>query len=57
MADGAASRPSDIREAVLGPRCKAHFRPEFLNRIDETVVFHALDLKNIENDRRASSSS
>jgi ATP-dependent Clp protease ATP-binding subunit ClpB len=27
---------------------KQHFRPEFLNRIDETVVFHALDNKNIE---------
>ena len=27
---------------------KNHFRPEFLNRIDETVVFHALDAKNIE---------
>jgi ATP-dependent Clp protease ATP-binding subunit ClpB len=31
-----------IREAVWG-EVKAHFRPEFLNRIDETVVFHALD--------------
>ena len=27
---------------------KQHFRPEFLNRIDETVVFHALSHKNIE---------
>jgi len=35
-----------IREAVWG-EVKAHFRPEFLNRIDETVVFHALDEKNI----------
>ncbi len=24
-----------------------HFRPEFLNRIDETVVFHALDAAHI----------
>ena len=24
-----------------------HFRPEFINRIDEIVVFHALDEKNI----------
>ncbi len=31
-----------IREAVMG-EVKTHFRPEFLNRIDETVVFHALD--------------
>ncbi len=37
----------DIREAVWG-EVKAHFRPEFLNRIDETVVFHALDRANIE---------
>ena len=22
---------------------KAHFRPEFLNRIDDTIVFHSLD--------------
>ena len=35
-----------IREAVWG-EVTAHFRPEFLNRIDETVVFHALDEANI----------
>jgi ATP-dependent Clp protease ATP-binding subunit ClpB len=26
---------------------KSFFRPEFINRIDEVVVFHALDEKNI----------
>jgi len=36
-----------IREAVW-VEVKQHFRPEFLNRIDEAVVFHALDQKNIE---------
>lgn len=36
----------DIREAVWG-ELKKHFRPEFLNRIDETVVFHALDAQHI----------
>jgi len=36
-----------IREAVWG-EVKQHFRPEFLNRIDETVVFHALDEANIQ---------
>jgi ATP-dependent Clp protease ATP-binding subunit ClpB len=36
-----------IREAVW-VEVKQHFRPEFLNRIDEVVVFHALDKKNIE---------
>ena len=39
--------PSLIREAVWG-EVKQHFRPEFLNRIDETVVFHALDQNNIQ---------
>jgi ATP-dependent Clp protease ATP-binding subunit ClpB len=37
----------EIKEAVWG-ELKNVFRPEFLNRIDETVVFHALDAKNIE---------
>jgi ATP-dependent Clp protease ATP-binding subunit ClpB len=36
-----------INEAVWA-EVKKHFRPEFLNRIDETVVFHALDAKHIE---------
>ncbi|MCK6424822.1 MAG: ATP-dependent chaperone ClpB [Burkholderiaceae bacterium] len=36
-----------IREAVWA-EVKQHFRPEFLNRIDEAVVFHALDQKHIE---------
>ncbi|HET7866747.1 MAG TPA: AAA family ATPase, partial [Burkholderiaceae bacterium] len=36
-----------VREAVWG-EVKQHFRPEFLNRIDETVVFHALDRQHIE---------
>jgi ATP-dependent Clp protease ATP-binding subunit ClpB len=36
-----------IRQAVWA-EVKNHFRPEFLNRIDETVVFHALDDKHIE---------
>ena len=36
-----------IRQAVMG-EVKQHFRPEFLNRIDETVVFHALGREHIE---------
>ena len=36
-----------INEAVW-VELKKHFRPEFLNRIDEAVVFHALDAKNIQ---------
>ncbi len=41
------SDPSVIKMAVMG-EVKAHFRPEFINRIDEIVVFHALDAKNIK---------
>ena len=36
----------DVKDAVVG-ELKNHFRPEFLNRIDETVVFHALDAEHI----------
>lgn len=36
----------DIQDAVIA-ELKNHFRPEFLNRIDETVVFHALDASHI----------
>ena len=35
-----------LKTAVMG-EVKDHFRPEFLNRIDEVVVFHGLDEKNI----------
>jgi ATP-dependent Clp protease ATP-binding subunit ClpB len=34
-------------DAAVWVEVKKHFRPEFLNRIDEAVVFHALDQKNI----------
>jgi ATP-dependent Clp protease ATP-binding subunit ClpB len=37
----------EVKDAVWG-ELKNHFRPEFLNRIDETVVFHALDAAHIE---------
>ena len=40
------SDPAVIKMAVMG-EVKSHFRPEFINRIDEIVVFHALDAKNI----------
>jgi ATP-dependent Clp protease ATP-binding subunit ClpB len=35
-----------IKLAVMG-EVKNYFRPEFINRIDEVVVFHALDEKHI----------
>ncbi|TSE25436.1 Chaperone protein ClpB [Tepidimonas sediminis] len=38
----------DIKDAVW-EELKAHFRPEFLNRIDETVVFHPLGTEHIKN--------
>jgi len=40
------SDPALVRLAVMA-EVKGHFRPEFVNRIDEIVVFHALDEKHI----------
>jgi ATP-dependent Clp protease ATP-binding subunit ClpB len=40
------SDPGLVKLAVMA-EVKTHFRPEFINRIDEIVVFHALDEKNI----------
>jgi ATP-dependent Clp protease ATP-binding subunit ClpB len=39
-----------IKLAVMG-EVKTYFRPEFINRIDEVVVFHALDEQHIKLDR------
>jgi ATP-dependent Clp protease ATP-binding subunit ClpB len=36
-----------VKLAVMG-EVKTHFRPEFVNRIDEIVVFHALGEDNIK---------
>ncbi len=46
------ARAGESHEAIKGAvwqEVKQHFRPEFLNRIDEVVVFHALDQQHIEN--------
>jgi ATP-dependent Clp protease ATP-binding subunit ClpB len=40
------SDPALVKLSVMA-EVKSHFRPEFVNRIDEIVVFHALDEKNI----------
>ena len=40
------SDPAVVKMAVMA-EVQQHFRPEFINRIDEIVVFHALDEKNI----------
>ncbi|MBN9407956.1 MAG: ATP-dependent chaperone ClpB [Burkholderiales bacterium] len=43
----AGAPAEEIKDAVWD-ELKNHFRPEFLNRIDETVVFHALGAGHIE---------
>ena len=40
------SDPSLVKLSVMA-EVRNHFRPEFINRIDEIVVFHALDERNI----------
>jgi ATP-dependent Clp protease ATP-binding subunit ClpB len=40
------SDPQLVKLAVMA-EVRGHFRPEFINRIDELVVFHALDDKHI----------
>jgi len=40
------SDPALVKLEVMG-EVRNHFRPEFINRIDEIVVFHSLDEKNI----------
>jgi len=42
----AGSAAAEIKDAVMA-EVKVHFRPEFINRIDEIVVFHALDTRHI----------
>lgn len=37
----------EMKEAVMGVVAK-HFRPEFINRIDEIIVFHPLDEEQIK---------
>jgi ATP-dependent Clp protease ATP-binding subunit ClpB len=47
MIQAMAGKPyEDVKEAVWD-ELKNHFRPEFLNRIDETVVFHGLGAEHI----------
>src|SRR5450830_1546575 len=41
-----SSDPGVVKLAVMA-EVRNHFRPEFINRIDEIVVFHSLDEKNI----------
>ena len=43
-----AGRPYEVIKEVVWDELKNSFRPEFLNRIDEVVVFHGLDASQIE---------
>lgn len=43
-----AGKPYDAIKEVVWDEVKNHFRPEFLNRIDEVVVFHSLQSQHIE---------
>jgi ATP-dependent Clp protease ATP-binding subunit ClpB len=43
-----AGQSSELIRDAVWVEVKQHFRPEFLNRIDEVVVFHALDSQHIE---------
>ena len=40
--DGSAEAYTQMKAAVMGV-VQAHFRPEFINRLDDIVVFHPLD--------------
>jgi ATP-dependent Clp protease ATP-binding subunit ClpB len=44
---GGGEIPEDVRGIVMG-ELRAHFRPEFLNRVDEIVLFKPLTLEEIE---------
>jgi ATP-dependent Clp protease ATP-binding subunit ClpB len=40
--------PNELVKIAVMAEVKSHFRPEFINRIDEIVVFHALGRDNIK---------
>jgi ATP-dependent Clp protease ATP-binding subunit ClpB len=40
--------PQEAVKDAVWTEVKLHFRPEFLNRIDDVVVFHALDRSNVQ---------
>ncbi|MDR1431732.1 MAG: AAA family ATPase, partial [Propionibacteriaceae bacterium] len=45
---GDAEASYEKMKAKVSDELKQHFRPEFLNRVDETVVFHQLSTTDIE---------
>jgi ATP-dependent Clp protease ATP-binding subunit ClpB len=42
-----AGQEHEVIKDAVWEELKSHFRPELLNRIDETVVFHSLDAQHI----------
>ncbi len=44
----AGARSDEERRKLLEPALRVQFRPEFLNRLDEVVIFHALTEPEIE---------
>ena len=45
--DLAVTDPEEVQERVL-ETLRSHFRPEFLNRLDEMIIFNALSFEEIE---------
>jgi ATP-dependent Clp protease ATP-binding subunit ClpB len=43
-----AEQPYDLVKAAVMGEVKNYFRPEFINRIDEVVVFHSLGQQHIQ---------
>ncbi|MFN0162251.1 MAG: ATP-dependent chaperone ClpB [Burkholderiales bacterium] len=43
-----AGDDAEVMKIAVMAEVKSHFRPEFVNRIDEIIVFHALDEINIK---------
>ncbi len=46
-ADDSPEAYTQMKAAVMGV-VQAHFRPEFINRLDDIVVFHPLDKQQIK---------
>ncbi len=45
---GRAGADYDQLKATVFARLQEHFRPEFLNRVDDIIVFHALEREQVE---------
>ena len=50
---GKLSTPRNMRRwsSVVRTELRAHFRPEFLNRVDDIIIFHSLDEKQLAQHR------